>query len=212
MRIAACYGSGNEIRARILALQNDAEVGFGFFIAVGHDPFAYDDLCRRTEYGARRSGSIVHAAELNRIHRQNRSFGKLRVRDRIDPFDPFSASGSDVFFQIQNPCVLCKDKPVNAVMAGLSVVFGMHAASCNDGDVGVFSNIKIVVYEIINRAVRHAGRNVHFFVFCTGRNADDKPRSVLLGFYFDVFGRFASCALSIFTDIVCAALYIDQIF
>ena len=35
---------------------------------------------------------------------------------------------------------------MNSVMARLPVVFGVYAAACDDGDIGIFSDVKIVVY------------------------------------------------------------------
>ena len=81
---------------------------------------------------------------------------------------------------------------------------GVHAAARYDCDVGIFSDIKIIVDQIVYIAVRDTGGNGHRFSQCAGSDADLQPRLICFGFDFNMRAGLPSCAAAVLPEIVCA--------
>ena len=92
-------------------------------------------------------------------------------------------------------------------MPGLFLAVGMNTAAGNDGDMGTFAHVEIVVDQIVDITVSYTGRNVNRFVLGLRRNMDHKTGSPFFGFNLNVFGGLPSGAGPILADIVCAVEY-----
>ena len=65
-----------------------------------------------------------------------------------------------MFFFVEDLCAFSYKETVYAVVFCLSLAVGMNATARDDHDVGVFSYIKIVVYDVVNSANRNACGNI----------------------------------------------------
>ena len=54
----------------------------------------------------------------------------------------------------------------------LRVIIRMNPAASDNQHVRVFPNKEIIVNQVINPALRHTGRNIHHFVFGSGKNGN----------------------------------------
>ena len=90
---------------------------------------------------------------------------------------------------------------MNPIVSGFFLL-GMHAAPRNDDYICVFAHIKIVVYQIIHAAVRHAGGNIHRFPLGARLNMNFQPRRIFFGFNHNVFRGFSGRAFSVFPDVI----------
>ena len=50
----------------------------------------------------------------------------------------------------------------------------VDAAACHHHHVGALADVEIVVNEIVDAAVRHAGGNIHRLALCAGGHTDDR--------------------------------------
>ena len=71
-------------------------------------------------------------------------------------------------------------------MAGLRVFLVVHAAARDNQDIRAFSDIEVVVNQIVHAAVGDAGRDVDRFPFCAGQHMDHKAGAFLFGLDFDM--------------------------
>jgi len=90
-------------------------------------------------------------------------------------------------------------------MPGLLFPLCMNATASHNGNIRIFSDKKVVVYQIIYTAVCNTGRNIHRFVLCIGVNVDFQARRILFGFYSDMICGMPGRALPILSDVKCAS-------
>ena len=53
---------------------------------------------------------------------------------------------------------------MDSIVLGVLFAIGMNAAACNDHNIRIFTNIKIIVYQIIHIALGYTCWNVYFFL------------------------------------------------
>ncbi|MPN27681.1 hypothetical protein SDC9_175115 [bioreactor metagenome] len=64
-------------------------------------------------------------------------------------------------------------------MARLLFAIRMDAAARDDGDIGTFADVKVVVHQIVHRAVGHAGGDVNHLAAGARLHGDIDARQIL---------------------------------
>ena len=85
-------------------------------------------------------------------------------------------------------CVFAQDKAVDAVVPCLLLAVRMHAAARDNGHVRVFAHIKVVVNQIVHRAVGHACGDIYGFAPGAGLDGDVDAGFIRFGSDLDVLG------------------------
>ena len=86
-------------------------------------------------------------------------------------------------------------------MGRLALVLGVHAAASHDGHVRAFPHIKIVIDQVVDVPLRHAGRDINRFPLRARADVDHQPRCVGFGLDLDIVSGLAAGALAVFPNI-----------
>ena len=199
------HRAGNQVYRCVLPIDRDGKIGFGRLVALGKKALMDDQLRPVRQLSRGFAVSAVYAANLHSVHFQNGILCQIDVADRVNAANTRTGAGADMLFLIEHMGALFYKKPVDTVVAGFFLTVGMDAAAGDNGDMGALSHIKIVVYQIVDVAVGHAGRDVDGFILGLRRYMDHKARRSFFRFDPDMLGGLPSGSGAIHTDIVSAA-------
>lgn len=90
---------------------------------------------------------------------------------------------------------------MDAVVLRTVAAVGIDAAAGDDCHIGIFSDVKIIVDQVLDTAVRDQRGDVDLFAFGVVLDDDIDARAVRLGFDADVFCILPSGTFRIFADI-----------
>ena len=91
-----------------------------------------------------------------------------------------------VLFYVAYAGVFADMESMNAVVLRAVVAAAVDAAAGDDDDVSPFSDVKIIVYDVLEAGLAQDDGNVHSFVLRFRLNIHVDARTVLLRFDFDM--------------------------
>ena len=109
-----------------------------------------------------------------------------------------------VLLHIAQPGVLCQVEGVDAVVLGVAAAAVVDAAPGNDGHVGSFADVEVVVHQVLEAGLAQNHRDVYALVLGERADKNVDARFVGLGHDVDVGGGVAGFQLAVGTDVVSA--------
>ena len=107
-----------------------------------------------------------------------------------------------VLFYVSDACILFEIERMDTVMLRFVIAAVVDTAACDDSDIGIFTDIEVVVYKIIDTALGDDDRDHDDFVFRARFDDDIDTGFVRFPFDLDVLRRITAAAAAVGTDII----------
>lgn len=114
---------------------------------------------------------------------------------------PIAIAFTDVFFDIFYFCVFAYEETVDAFVERFFAAAVMDTAASHDGDICAFTDMEIVIYQIVYACFCDQSGNVDIFVLCAGFDVNIDTGVVFLGYDLNVFCGVSAFAVTVVTDI-----------
>ena len=124
----------------------------------------------------------------------------FRVHDLL----AFAVSVAVVLFYVADTGIFADVEGMDAIVLRTVVAAAVDAAAGDDDDVGSFSDIKIIVYDVLEASLAQDDGNMHGFVLRFRLNIHVDARTIFLRFDFDMSRRSTADALTVRADIICS--------
>ena len=194
-RFARRHRTGYDIRAAALAVHIHDEIGVRLLLAVRVKFFLDDEIRARFHRCARFAHRAVHALDLRGFHRHFRALVKMHHRFGVHYVFSVAVARTVMLFHVFHLGVFADIKGVHAVVTGndFRAAAIMNAAACDDNDVGVFTDIKIVIHHLLQTCLGDDDGNMHALVFraCFDMNINARF-AVRFGDNLDIFRGFSA--------------------
>ena len=192
----------NQIAARSLAVDFHIKTSGGLMLAFGKQPFPHQQTGVLGQLGLCRPVRPVHAADLDAFHLHLSSGGNFNIGLGVNHPSAGALACANVLFNIDGPGVFSDEKPVDAVVPRLLFPFGMDAAAGNNGNVGAFADVKIVVDQVVYPALGDAGRDIGRLSFGPRRHDDIDARLVRFRLNANILRGPATGAQTVLSDVI----------
>ena len=186
----------------VLAVQIDRKVGHGDLLAMRHDLLTDDQRRTVCKLCAGHADCGVHAAQLSRFHFHIATLGNLDLGGGIEHALTRSLALAVVLFHVFELGVLANVEAVNTVVRGFLVAGIVNTTACHDEHVGVLTDIKIVIYKILQSRLGQQHGNIHALVLGAGLDDDIDTGLVRLGHDINVGGGVSCGTLTVGTDVI----------
>ena len=200
--VVAGHAAAYHIGAAALAVQADLKIGDRLLIAGGHDLLVNGQRGAGCQIAAGLSQRVVYPGDLGGLHFHHGAF--LQMDDGGGVHHPLAAARAFavVLFHIAQAGALPDVKGVNAVVGGFAVSGAVDAAAGNNGHIGVFPDVEIIVDQVLQPGLAYHHRDMHAFVFGARGDDDIDAGFVGLGDNIDVGGGIAPGGSAVGADIV----------
>ena len=198
------HAAGNNVGRAAFAVQVHIEVGNGALVAGGHDLFLDHQAGTGSQITAGLADGIVHTGNLGGFHLHLGAFGQVNDGGGVHDLLAAAVTLAVVLFHIAQLGVFGQPEGVDAVMFGIAAAAVVDAAAGNDGHVGAFSNVEVVVHQVLQAGLAQDYRNVYALVLGEGTDVNVDARFVGLGNDIDVGGGVAARQFAVGADVVSA--------
>ena len=107
-----------------------------------------------------------------------------------------------MLFDIADPGVFLHIEGVDAVVLRVATAAVVDAAARDDGHVGAFADVEIVVHKVCQAGLADDDRDVHALIFGAGLDVDVDAGLIVLADDVDVGGGVAGLQLAVGADVV----------
>ena len=195
--------AADDVAAAALPVEIRIEFRNRMLISGGHDLVVYHQAGALCQVSSGLAQGVVNAGNLGGFHFHVCILPQMHNSGRIhQPLAPALALAV-VLFHIAHLAVFSHIEAVNAVMLAVAGAAVVDAAACNDGDIAVLSDVKVIVHIFLQTAFADDDRNMHAFVYGAGFDENINARLVRLGYNVNVGGGVPGGTCAVGTDIVC---------
>ena len=203
---AAVLGNaaGHHVGRAVVAVQLNVKVGHGVLAAGGHNFFVDDKAGILCQIAAGIADGIVNAGDLHGFHLHLGALRQMHNGGGVHHLLAAPVALAVMLFDIAQLGVFGKVEGVDAVVLGIAAAAVVDAAAGNDGDVGAFPDVKVVVDQILQPGLAEDDGDVYALVLGERADKDINAGLVLLGYNVNVGGGVAPCQLAVGADVVSA--------
>ena len=207
----ACDRTGDDIRAGVIAVEDDLINTVGILCSVGHQTLLHDQARTGTELGLCITFGGIDTLDLHHFHLHGAVLFHIDLCAGIEQALAGPVAGAVVLLDILDLCALADKEAVDTVMLGILCAAVVDAAACDDHDIAVLADVKIVVDDFLESALAHDDRDMDTLILCAGLNLDVDAGSVLLGNDIDVGSRVAHGGFAVGTNVKSAFRHSVQV-
>ena len=182
----------------------DVKIRHGALVARRHDLFADDEARPGGQVAAGLADGVVDAGDLGGLHLHLRALGQVDDGGGVHDLLAAAVALAKMLLDIADLGVFGQVKGVDAVVLGVAAAAVVDAAPGNDGHVGPFADMEVVVHQVFQAGLAQDHRDVHALVLGEGADVDVDARLVGLGDDINVGGGVAARQLAVGADVVSA--------
>ena len=201
-RIVARDGTRYDVCAAILSLEDDLIGANGILVPVGHEPLAHHELCILFQGGDCLSLGIVHTLDLYHLHRHLGAIVEICLGHRIQDALALACARAVMLFHIAHLRALFQKESMHAVVLGIRRTAVIDTTPRDDEDVSPFSDVKVVVDDLFEAALREYDGDMDALVLSTRKDLNIDTADILFGSDDDMLGGSATDRLGVRTDII----------